>query len=203
LDLSPDGELRNPSLEFQSSGPAAGYLRRLRSSLVSFAETPLSDTRQEQVEDALEPAPSPVHPAPSAPPDLRPASSVPAMEVYPFDPARVRDWTHRVLRALRESVGFYTWAASRPDADDGFRVAATALGGAPNDFVRWVRGEESAPSSLARMNCWEALLYTAYWSGAVGKEWLERIHREAARAADEVYRTRLRSGLGSFGASLG
>ncbi|MCW2863312.1 MAG: hypothetical protein JWP48_5020, partial [Actinoallomurus sp.] len=36
LDLSPDGTLRDPSPEFQASGPAAGYLRRLHSSLVSF-----------------------------------------------------------------------------------------------------------------------------------------------------------------------
>ncbi|MEV5755149.1 hypothetical protein AB0L00_45785, partial [Actinoallomurus sp. NPDC052308] len=124
--------------------------------------------------------------APKAPMDLRPASSVPAADVYAFDPARVRDWNHRALLAGRRSIDFFTWVPSGPDPNDDFRIDVPTDRGA-NDFARWLRGEGPAPSWLSAMNCWEFPLFTAYWVGAVDKAWLESIHDQAAREAKAMF----------------
>jgi hypothetical protein len=122
----------------------------------------------------------------SAPLDLRPASNVPAAEVYPFDPAKVRDWSHRALLAGKGSIDFYTWVPSGPDANHDFRINIPTKRGI-NDFARWLRGRGPAPSWLSAMNCWEFPLFTAYWVGAVDKAWLESIHDQAARAAKVAF----------------
>ncbi|MCO6000265.1 hypothetical protein [Actinoallomurus rhizosphaericola] len=145
----------------------------------------------------------PSHAAPSAPSDLRPAGSVAASDVYPLDRARVRNWTRRVLRVAVGSVGFYRWVLpALPDDSRGFQIRATSGNGTPNDFARWVRGEGPAPTELGRMNCWEAILYTAHWSGAVDRDWLRRIHGEASEAASETYRVALNGGRDAMAAVL-
>jgi hypothetical protein len=129
-----------------------------------------------------------------APPDLRPASSVPAGHVHPFDPAAVRDWGDRVLRAGEGSIGFYRWEqASGGDPHDGWRIAETTFG-VTNDFARWIRGNGPVPDATASLNCWEAFLFTAYWVGAVDEAWLRETHDQAARAARAAYTDAIRRG---------
>ncbi|AFZ22995.1 hypothetical protein Cylst_0666 [Cylindrospermum stagnale PCC 7417] len=50
-----------------------------------------------------------------------------------------------------------------------------------NDFALWVRGGKE-PTNASKMNCWEAVLYGAYLGGVVSKDWLVKIHEEAAKA---------------------
>ncbi|WP_285585005.1 protein-glutamine glutaminase family protein, partial [Actinoallomurus iriomotensis] len=138
------------------------------------------------------PAPADLeHAAPSAPRGLRPASNVATEDVYAFNPDEVRSWIHRVLDAAKASVGFYKWESNVWNFvhERGLLMSAVTNDGRTNDFIRWLRGEGSTPSMRSRMNCWQAFLYTAYWSGAVGREWLDRIHREAIEAGNDAYRT--------------
>ncbi|WP_343885171.1 hypothetical protein, partial [Actinoallomurus spadix] len=121
-------------------------------------------------------------------PRLRPAAGVADADVYAFDPATVLSWTHRLVLAALGSIGFHEWTYS--DVDGLFRLDPVTNHGT-NHFNQWLRGEGPTPSSESRLNCWQAFLFTAYWSGAVDRAWLIEIHRDAARAAFDVVRARL------------
>jgi hypothetical protein len=44
----------------------------------------------------------------------------------------------------------------------------------------WVNGTGPLPSPLAHMNCWEAVLFSAYRASLVSLTWLQTIHRRAS-----------------------
>jgi hypothetical protein len=50
-----------------------------------------------------------------------------------------------------------------------------------NDFATWMQGGPP-PSPVAYMNCWEAVLFSAYRAGLTTREQLQTIHRKAALA---------------------
>jgi len=46
-----------------------------------------------------------------------------------------------------------------------------------NDFAVWIRGGDE-PTSASKMNCWQAVLYSAYKGGVISEKWLEDLHEE-------------------------
>jgi hypothetical protein len=56
-----------------------------------------------------------------------------------------------------------------------------------NDFALWVNGG-AVPSPLAHMNCWEAVLFSAYRANLVTFPWLQTIHRKAAVVNQFIHR---------------
>ncbi|HEY0691209.1 MAG TPA: hypothetical protein VGD71_19490, partial [Kribbella sp.] len=127
--------------------------------------------------------------------DLRPVPGPPMEDVY-LNPPAPRDLMNLVTRAGEGTLRFYRWwSGSGPNPADGWRISDEPHPWYPNDFASWIRDEGPAPTSLGRMNCWEALLFTAYWSGAVDKQWLQHIHQEAAEAAVREYDLAVHSSL--------
>jgi len=51
---------------------------------------------------------------------------------------------------------------------------------ARNDFAMWVNGTGPPPNPPAHMNCWEAILFSAYRADLVTSIWLRTIHRRAS-----------------------
>jgi len=64
-----------------------------------------------------------------------------------------------------------------------------------NDFAHWIRGGEAVPDEYSTMNCWEAVLISAFRAGVVDKSWLVKIHERAAAAAEQVSLSFQRRGL--------
>jgi hypothetical protein len=55
-----------------------------------------------------------------------------------------------------------------------------------NDFARWVNGGD-LPSQQAHMNCWEAVLFSAFRANLVTLTWLQTIHRKAAMINEFIH----------------
>lgn len=187
-------------------GAGSDLLQRLRGLSPQAAQTlepqtTRQNTGQDQhageTEDSEDEADAPDRPGPGAPPDLTPAPGTALDDVYPVNPAVRRDWTTRVMRAAEGSVGFYWWrGASQPVAgDDGWAISEHTSKGATNDFGRWILGNGPVPKSGSTLNCREAFLFTAYWSGAVNKVWLQEVHQNAADTAEDAYFDALDYGL--------
>ena len=51
-----------------------------------------------------------------------------------------------------------------------------------NDFASWLIANGNQPGFNSRMNCWEAVLFSAFRAGLVSKLWLQTVHRKAAQA---------------------
>lgn len=49
-----------------------------------------------------------------------------------------------------------------------------------NEFALWIRGGKE-PTDASKMNCWEAIFYSAYRAGVITKQWLVDIHKDAAK----------------------
>ncbi|MEV5705485.1 hypothetical protein [Actinoallomurus sp. NPDC052274] len=52
-----------------------------------------------------------------------------------------------------------------------------------NGFLTWLFEDGPEPGPSDTMNCWEAVLYTAYRAGLVDKAWLKQVHVNAHDAA--------------------
>jgi hypothetical protein len=55
-----------------------------------------------------------------------------------------------------------------------------------DDFAMWVRGLGPEPTDASKMNCWESVMLSAYRSGVMPKEWIFKVHEEAARGYREA-----------------
>jgi hypothetical protein len=82
--------------------------------------------------------------------------------------------------------GWFHWISSGPSAwkDTG---QSQNRGQAPaNHFAQWINANGQEPSKMSNMNCWEAVYFAAYKAGAVSRETIREIHKEALRAAQQV-----------------
>lgn len=77
------------------------------------------------------------------------------------------------------------WAVSRPtdkSMEDGVMGPEEETN--KDEFALWIRGEEPAPTHASKMNCWEAVMYSAYLGGVIPKQWLVDVHDKAAQSGD-------------------
>lgn len=132
-------------------------------------------------------------PAPPAPP--------PAPNAYVAHAQRLRQLrtdlaTQRgaqLAATARLMDGWFTWVPSGP-VNQGILALVPNAGpmyqpkqlwdhhGAirRNDFAAWMNRNAPVPSPRAHMNCWEAVLYSAFRANLVTLEWLRVTHRRAA-----------------------
>ncbi|MCF6476294.1 hypothetical protein FAF44_49340 [Nonomuraea sp. MG754425] len=94
----------------------------------------------------------------------------------------------KVIAAGEELVGSLQWRGpSGPDENAGWGLRRETAWGYAHDFFRWLLGEGPEPTAWSTMNCWEALMFTAYRAGVVDKRWLDQVYQHAsldARIAD-------------------
>ena len=105
------------------------------------------------------------------------------------------------------------WVGSGPDDKRDFMPAIDKEDKGINHFARWIdklaakdpAADDYEPTTEAgqRMNCWEGVMFTAYQAKLVDKEWLARIHVDAAKQGsgaekegDKAYFDRLATHLG-------
>ncbi len=68
----------------------------------------------------------------------------------------------------------------RPDDDD--TTPPYDFRDSTNDLAAWVLGGPE-PTNASRMNCWEAVLFSAYKAGVLTKSWILQVHQQATNAA--------------------
>lgn len=87
----------------------------------------------------------------------------------------------RVMATGDSMVGQLRWrGGSGPVPQLGFQIRKLTSWGHVNDFATWIRGDGPEPTSTGTMICWEAVMFIAYKAGIVSKDWLVKIHTEAA-----------------------
>ncbi|MFD9293315.1 hypothetical protein ACFWBV_34720 [Streptomyces sp. NPDC060030] len=90
----------------------------------------------------------------------------------------------KVVLAAKEMIGGLRWrGSSGPDKNTGFMPTLVTGWGKDNAFTQWLFASGPEPGSEGVMNCWEAVLFSAYRAGVVDKVWLTHIHEIAAEAA--------------------
>jgi len=166
---------------------------------------------------------------PPAPPQLPP----PTRQAHAEDVQRLRRLRTRLARdrgrllaaAARRMAGWFHWVNSGPVTTGLLALSPNAgrlyapkehwdhspdnhgwYQHAPrrNDFAAWVNATGPIPSPLAHMNCWEAVLFSAFRAGLTTVDWLRFMHRRAAlvnefhRATSDHYGRALSHALGFY-----
>jgi hypothetical protein len=122
----------------------------------------------------------------------------------------------RLVGETQKLVGKLYWAGpSGPDPAHGFQIETTHtrpkddLSGTEvntNDFAVWIRGGAD-PTDISKMNCWEAVMYSAWKAGFASKKWIVDLHTKAAAdglaaGSGAAYMRVLEKGLGFNSAIL-
>jgi hypothetical protein len=87
--------------------------------------------------------------------------------------------------ALTMKNWFYWAGSSGPDPNDKFKIKTKSTrteGDFDNDFALWIRHKGPEPTKDSKMNCWEAVLFSAYKAGVISYEELVEIHKRAAES---------------------
>lgn len=56
-----------------------------------------------------------------------------------------------------------------------------------DSFAKWLVENDEQPDYSSYMSCWEAVFFSAWRAQLVSKNWLQRIHQQAARAYRNAY----------------
>lgn len=96
--------------------------------------------------------------------------------------------TSRMLQTTATWVGDLEWrGGSGPDAGANYQIGLDTGGGfnRHNHFAHWLRNGGPEPDQNSTMNCWEAVMFMAYRSGLIAKQWLVDLHTQAAQAGQD------------------
>ncbi|MDN3351901.1 hypothetical protein [Actinomadura sp. DC4] len=89
------------------------------------------------------------------------------------------------VSAARDLVGRLRWrGATGPEPKAGWRSSEVTNERHPNDMARWLAHEDAPePAETGIMNCWDAILFSAYRARLVDKRWLQQIYDYASNVA--------------------
>jgi hypothetical protein len=93
--------------------------------------------------------------------------------------------------AALQANGWFRWEKSGPNQPGygGILVSSpTAFRPEGTDFARWVTLNAAEPGMRSTMNCWEAVLFTAYRAGLIDLGWLRILHDQAAGTYERQYK---------------
>ncbi len=135
-------------------------------------------------------------PGPPAAPPPPPAPNVYLAHVQRLRRLRTERATGRGVQlaaTARLMNGWFTWVPSGPVNQGLLALVPNAgpmyqpkqlwnhgAGMRRNHFAEWINRNGPIPSPRAHMNCWEAVLYSAYRANLVTLDWLRFTHRRAA-----------------------
>lgn len=91
-----------------------------------------------------------------------------------------------VVAAARQLRGKLRWRGGYgADRSSGWRVSETTNDGFPNDMALWLHGKGPEPNEQSTMNCWDAVLFSAYRAGVIDKPWIVHLYDTAASVVAE------------------
>lgn len=94
--------------------------------------------------------------------------------------------SERVVAAARQLIGGLRWrGGTGADASSGWRVDEATGDGFPNDMALWLHGKGPEPDERSTMNCWDAILFSAYRAGVIDRAWIDHLYTRAARVTAE------------------
>ncbi|OKI84541.1 hypothetical protein A6A27_40450 [Micromonospora sp. CB01531] len=95
-----------------------------------------------------------------------------------------------VVAAARQLHGKLRWRGGNRVDGGSWNVLETTITGYPNDMALWLHGKGREPTDDSTMNCWDAILFSAYQAGVIDKLWIESLYaRSASAASGAVLRT--------------
>jgi hypothetical protein len=96
----------------------------------------------------------------------------------------------RLADAALRMDGWFHWAKSGPNQPGYggvFLKDEAAFKAKGTDFTRWLTRNAAEPGANSTMNCWEAVLFSAYRARLVDAEWLRALHNNASEAYRQHY----------------
>jgi hypothetical protein len=98
----------------------------------------------------------------------------------------------RVAAAAIKAKGLFEWVTAGCKSSDKSFKALTKGDNADreekeNSFIGWLYGGKPAPGDDGTLNCWQAVILSAFRAGVVTKEWVKKVHEDAEGAGQAAY----------------